>query len=728
MKDALIIVESPTKANTIHALFPQYESVATFNRLMELPKNEYALVVKDGCFEGKWQIDPTKRILIEQLRMKSGQYDKIFIACDASREGELIAEQVADIVLKGRPYFRIVFNELTKDAIETAMANARAINLNTTLAAKKGWLIESEIDRQMSEIIEYDFMRHNLQEKPKGIGTIISPALHLVANNQREIDEFVPEEYEQVVINYSKDGIAFDAIVKGRYMPEEKEEMDRMLYFVRTSEHRVVKYRQRTKDIQPYPPLTTARLTRAAFYLFGKTPKDTMLAATSLYEQGLITSINTTSVFISDRAIKEMVAYLNDTVPQELVVEERRKFKTKEGAVQGEAIRPTAFNESAHPDTLGIEDEYEKMLYEFIWYRTLSTQMTAAIYDTSWVEIDIGSKMTVKVEAYDCIKKGWEELRGNMMMEAEQEDEGAQRKHNVRIPSFLVDEWLMPLECGTVLRSTRAPGRYGVGRFVTVIEPFTPPVALERVVDTMEEMGYIKIVKGMINVLPLGLKVDSWTMKRADWLADPVNTSQIEFALKEIEAGESENPDEVLQVIDEEINALKKRIGFVPREYWPPSKSKESMARRLAIKMGKSDEEIREIVKYDRTCQAFIDANYVKKPEIGLCPECKARKRKGVVIDHGEFYGCSEFKSGCSFKLNKKRWQGKLEQLGHMTDEQEINRIVKAALTTNPVVIEDFVKRRNSEHYAARVKLEKDTKWGWGLKLSFVRNKNQEVA
>lgn len=733
MRRGLVIVESPAKAKTIRHLLPEFETIATKGHLRDLPEKRLGLNQSEGHYEGEWVFIPGQKKLMDEIKRRAQPYDHIYLAVDDDREGEAIAQQVAEYALKGKPYQRIVFHEITKSAIEEAIAShARGIAEDTVTAQHIRRYADRLIGYPMSNIIQYDFKMKGYGLRPKGIGKSISPSLHILHENHNRIENFSPENYYQIGLDYVSGGIPFRAMMKTRFMEAQKEAADDIMVDIRSSDHVVSKYRPKTKDVPPFPPLTTARLVRGAFYIFGLKPKSVMRLAQDLYEMGLITYMRTDSINLSDEAVYQIIELLRSKYPEQYYLDTRRVFKNQtKGKVQNahEAIRPTSFEDWAFPTNIErfsaeLAEEHIK-LYSFIFYRTMATQMSNAVYDSSTVEISIGEKLKVSAEANHMIFEGWQKLNGAMLKESERNEEEDWKDRDVVLPPMSPNQIIDNVDLQLIRKSTKTPSRYGVGRFITEIESFTRPSTLDTIVDKLESDGYIEIKKGMIYITKLGIAVSNWTNEHASWLCNRENVKNLEEALDAIEEGLMENPDEVLNQYAVKIDALKQLLRYVERDYWPPSEAQVLTARGIAKRLGLAEENIEQIVATKKVCETFLDAHKIERQKIGSCPACKQKGESGIIFGYEKHYGCSNFsKTGCNFSLSKKRLYSSLDRWGVDADEGVLDEIVSRGLTTKPMLMH---LRSQKGEYDAYIKIEKDVQWGWQFKLSFPRKKSKEV-
>lgn len=710
--DVMLLFSSEGAAMTAAKLFPRLRTASTGGKLLEISGDGY-------------RPNELQEQTIARLAKLCASCDRVYFVCDGTRETELIVEQVCEHV-DGRAQ-AILSHDLSVESLAEAMRAIRAIDRDKTFAAKQADRMEYEVQVRLPDMMEFDFQRHDIEYAPTGISIAEAAALGVIAQNQHEIDEYIPEQYQQIAINYRKDGISFVAVLPARFMREDQAKLEEALAYVRSNEHRVVRYAKSSKEITPPRPLNAPALARAAFYLFNLEPKRTKEIAGELYKKGLITDPMTTGANIGDKTVEEIIAYLQQTVPPDLIMETKRQYvrrrkkrkSEEEEDIEevpvdtSEAIRPVYFDGASHPDNCELEAE-ERMLYEFIWFRTVSTQMANSLYDTTRAEVSIGD-ITVSAEAYMVVKEGWQMLKGPMLREAEQENAQFSKRPQ-SLPTLYIDEMLVPLEVGTLERTTRAPGRFGIGRFMSVVESFVRPAQIGGLVNSLERRGYIVVKEGMINITMLGKKVASWMLSRAPHLATSSGAEDDLRALALIEEGKSADPELPVRRIVEMLDGIEEQIGFVPKEQWPPTQAEASFARAIAKRLGLDAKQTEEIVRTKKSCLAFIEAN--KKPEVGDCPECAERARKGGrVLDHGNFYGCSNHKKGCRFSISKTKVVNYLDTLGHKTADDEVGEIMQAALKESPVLINDFVSRRTGAQYAAFVVLKHDKKWGWQMAI-----------
>lgn len=731
MSKGLIIVESPSKAKTIRKLLPEYETAATLGHLLDLPENTLGLTIENGAFKGEWRYLSGKKKLMDELKEKASRHSIVYLAADEDREGEWIAQQVANGALKGKKVNRITFREITRPAILEGIANSRAINQNVVIAAQCRRFVDREIGYPVGDIIKFDFRQKETPFTPRGVGRAICPSLKILADNHERIENFIPEAYSQIAIDYSVGGVQFGATVKTRFMDKDKDELDATLYNIRNNSHVVSKYNEKTRDVAPYPPLVTARMVRSAYYLFGYLPKATMKLAQDLYEAGLITYMRTDSTRLCDEALFGIISLLNRFYGSEYVVQSRRSFEGRgqKGKVQGahEAIRPTAFDDTMFPKNVrkaycDLSIEHFK-LYEFIWYRTIATQMTNAVYDASTAEIHIGDCVIVGVEANKLLFDGWTTLNGAMLKQAERSEDEDWRDMPVIIPRLEPGQDVGYVDLRTLNKLTKTPARFGVGRFVTEIESFTRPSTIDSIVDKLEKYDYIEIRKGMLYITELGLAITNWADENCPWLCDKKYTEIMEEALDSIEAGEADNPDSLLFEYHSLIEELKKKVGFVEREYWPSSEAQAQAVRRIGIKLGLSEDEIETAAKHKAGAETFLKKNVVARTKLGKCPECAMNKKSGDVVATEKAYSCSEYRNGCGFTLWKDRITKQFTMLGYTPLSGGMDEVIKRGLGRNPLYVHDL--KGKSGAFEAAFVIQKDLKWGWQLALSFEKPKTK---
>ena len=367
MASKLLIVESPTKAKTIGKyLGKEYEVLASVGHVRDLPKSDKEAIDIKAGFVPHYVIPAEKREVIERIKKAATKADAIYLATDPDREGEAIAWHLTEVIDAGKkPVKRVTYHEITKTAIEEALAAPRDIDQHLRQAQEARRVLDRIVGYELSGLI-WKKVRYGLSA-----GRVQSPALRIIAERERDIRAFIPETYFVLSGTFStKEG---DFIAVCVEEPKTKEEADRIVTEGKKAAWSIADVAEREEERSPRPPFTTSTLQQTASTRLGFAPSRTMRAAQKLYEAGHITYMRTDSVTLA----KEAVAAVCGTVEKEFGKEylEARVYKTasKNAQEAHEAVRPT--NPSL---TRAGNTPDEVALYELIRIRTLASQMASA--------------------------------------------------------------------------------------------------------------------------------------------------------------------------------------------------------------------------------------------------------------------------------------------------------------------------------------------------------------
>ncbi len=388
----LIIVESPTKAKTISKfLNKDYRVDSSFGHVRDLPAREMGIDIANN-FTPKYVTPLKAKKTVSTLKAAAAKASTIILASDEDREGEAIAWHLAQVLkLDAGKTQRIVFHEITKNAILEALEHPRHINQN---------LVDAQQARRiLDRLVGYELSPFLWKKVAKGLsaGRVQSVAIRLIVEREREIQAFKPQEYWTITaqLQEGKNGIAYDANlfrlngktfdkldINADLATKVKEESNDATWTV-------IKVEQKTVSKNPGAPFTTSTLQQGANRHLGFSAKQTMTVAQKLYEQGFITYMRTDSLNLSAQFLTEAKEYLNKTLGKDYILESPRVFKTKGKNAQEahEAIRPTVADR--HPDDLKEKlDRNAYRLYKLIWQRSLATQMPAAKFSATTIDTE----------------------------------------------------------------------------------------------------------------------------------------------------------------------------------------------------------------------------------------------------------------------------------------------------------------------------------------------------
>lgn len=650
----VLIVESPNKARTIGAFLPKEEwfVIATVGHFIDLPQKKHGLCENEnGEWIGDWGIIPGKEDLVKTIKSLAVKDNEIYIATDDDTEGEKIAGDVVEYILapnKITSYKRVTFHEITKKVVTEQLNNARHIDqkiINSQIARR---FVDREVGYKMSNLIRWHF-RVNDKNLPFdiGIGRVVSPALHLLAEREKEVISFVEEDKYSVMVEYIKNGVPFKMTVPTTFFEDTKKEMHDLIAELSnpTYKHIVAAYKPETTSKSPYPPLITSRLQRGAWYLFNMEPDRTMRVAQDLFHAGLITYHRTESYNMSLEAVLEIIAYLRDLYPDELIVQQKRVFKMKAGAHEAhEAIRPTRFMTACSPENiesfpLFVNAKLAKDhadLYSYIWYVAVSTQMVDALYDTSSAVIQVGQiKLLGRANIYALgwseteqkivPQSGWKQLYGQFIEPAEDDGDNTTTHTDTVLPRLRIGDETTMLDVKVVESTTRRPQRYGVGRFITTLEnkkigrPSTFAAIYKKLVATKA----VSLKNGnMLVPTTMGMTIDDWISEYAPWLNSIEHTVDFHEKLDLIESGELKTPDPIVKEYSDLVADVAKTIEWVDSRTAAPTDAQIDYAKKIIKANGLVvDEEI--IFSSQAEMKVFLEAHKKEDEKFGKCPKCR---------------------------------------------------------------------------------------------------------
>ncbi|MFH1175408.1 MAG: type I DNA topoisomerase [bacterium] len=386
----LIIVESPTKAKTISKfLGSEYKVLSSFGHVRDLPAKSLGIDIKNS-FEPEYEITANGKKSLAEIKKEFKKSDYTILATDEDREGEAISWHLKDALkLKNGKYGRIVFHEITKNAILNALKTPRDIDIN---------LVDAQQARRiLDRLVGYKLSPFLWKKVAKGLsaGRVQSVAVRLITEREREREAFKQEEYWSISALFNegfegklakKDGKTLDklAIVN-------QDAAEKIISDLSGARYKIEQIEKKETKKNPLPPFTTSTLQQEANRRLGYSSKQTMMIAQQLYENGHITYMRTDSMNLSAEAIGAMREYIGQNIGKKYLPENAIFYKTKSKGAQEahEAIRPT--NPSVSPEKIGGLDAKQQKIYALIWQRAVACQMNPAIIDSTAVDISAGN-------------------------------------------------------------------------------------------------------------------------------------------------------------------------------------------------------------------------------------------------------------------------------------------------------------------------------------------------
>ena len=479
----LVIVESPTKAKTISKfLGKDYDVESSYGHIRDLPKSKLAIDIEKN-FEPQYIIPKKAQKNVTKLKKLAAKADKIILATDEDREGEAISWHLTQVLKLENNTERIVFHEITKNAILNALNNPRTIDMDLVNA--------QQARRILDRLVGYKLSPFLWKKVARGLsaGRVQSVALKLIVERENEIRNFKQEEYFNFNIKLRGNNKEFEArLVKidnntfDQYQLKSKAEAENIKTDLEKSQYRVEKVEQKETFKYPLPPFITSNLQREAVKRLGFSPKKTMFLAQNLYENGFITYMRTDSFNISQDAAKAAREWLINNLGKQYSLEHPRIFKKKSKLSQEahEAIRPT--NPNNDPEKIKL-DKDQKKLYELIWKRFIASQMPDAVFESTKIEINAKGEKTYllsssgNVMKFDGFLKIW-----------------PSEIENIQLPLLKKNDQIELMTIELEKHLTQLPARYNEASLIKTLEKYGVgrPSTYAPILSVLEERNYVK--------------------------------------------------------------------------------------------------------------------------------------------------------------------------------------------------------------------------------------------
>ncbi len=547
MAKSLLIVESPTKVKTLKGfLGPDFIIKGSQGHIRDLPKSGLGVDIEHD-FEPKYELLEDRKRIIDELKKAVKEVDTVYLASDPDREGEAIAWHIRE-ALKIKKAHRIEFNEITKTAVQRALANPREINMDRVDAQQARRVLDRIIGYKISPLLSRKI------SKGLSAGRVQSVALRLVCEREREIQAFKTEEYWSVtaLLSPQTENFPFPAKLITRNAEKltigNEEEATALVDALKTRDYVVDKVTRREKRRNPAAPFITSTLQQEASRQHGFSAKRTMMTAQHLYEGialgggapvGLITYMRTDSTTIAKEAQVAARTLINARYGADFVPENPPAYKNRKSAQEAhEAVRPA--------DVTIIPEDIEKYLssdqfklYRLIWRRFVASQMKPAILDTTTVDIKAGefglraSGSIVKFQGFLIV---YEEAKDeDKSDEIEPDDENAERK----LPSLDAQQ---PLDLREILprqHFTQPPPRYTEATLVKALEEngIGRPSTYASILSTIQDRGYANLDQKRFVPAELGFTVNDKLVQHFPNVVNVQFTAGVEEKLDDVEEG-----------------------------------------------------------------------------------------------------------------------------------------------------------------------------------------------
>jgi DNA topoisomerase-1 len=619
----LIIVESPTKANTIKKFLGKDKNVlSSYGHIRDLPKSKIGIDV-DNDFEISYVIPTKARKNFNLLKKEAEKSDIAYIATDPDREGEAIAWHLVE-ALDLKKYKRISFHEITKTAIENALSHPGEININLVNAQQARRALDRIVGYKLSPFLWKKIMRG------LSAGRVQSVALRLIVDREKEIKDFKPEEYWSIAVILKKDK-EIEAILKVPKMSiKTKKEADKITKELEKSLYSIKSIEKKEIKRSPLPPLITSTLQQEATKKFGYSSKKTMGLAQKLYEEGLITYHRTDSLNLSNEALKMAEDYIIKEFGENYY--QQRIFKTKKRAQEAhEAIRPTS-----------TEKKDNSKIYNLIFNRFIASQMAQAIFDSVKVEIETNNGKLLQSNGSTLKFDGF--LKVYPMKFEEKE-----------LPQLSKGDKLNLVKVNPQQHFTQPPARYNEAGLIKALEEneIGRPSTYAPIISTIQMRNYVEKNKdGRFEPTEIGTSVNEILSTHFPEIVDIKFTAKLENNLDDVAMGK-EDWKELLRKFYIPFNKnLEEKYNDVEKQTPEPIMTDEicpKCGKRMIIKTGRFGKFL--------ACSGFPDCKSTKTindetKKTGVkCPQCDQAELVMKKTKRGKiFYGCPNWPD-CNFAL-----------------------------------------------------------------------------
>ncbi len=599
MPKSLVIVESPAKAKTINKyLGSDYTVKACMGHVMDLPKKDLGVDLKNG-FEPTYIAIPSKKQVIQDLKSAASKVDAIYLAADPDREGEAICAHLRELLDgKKRKFHRVMFNEITRNAVREAFEKPGEIDSRLVDAQQARRILDRLVGYQISPLL-WDKVKRGISA-----GRVQTVALRLIVEREREIQAFLKKEYWTIAAQVEgKNPPPFEARLakfqgKDLEIPDQASS-DRHVTALKTSKLVVQSVATREKRKFPVPSFITSKLQQEAVRKLHFSAKKTMMLAQRLYEGveigeegavGLITYMRTDSTRVSEGALASAREYIRATFGEPYLPAEAIRYRSKKGAQDAhEAIRPTAVERT--PDSMRAylgADEFR--LYKLIWQRFVASQMNPAIFDQTTIDIAAGDYMlraTGSVEKFNGFRAVYEEGKD----EKAEMDEDEELKH--RLPAVEEGETLRLRKLLPEQHFTEPPPRFNEATLVKALEEkgIGRPSTYASILSVIQNREYVEKAQGRFYPSELGMVVSDLLVKNFSDIFDIAYTARMEEELDEVEEGKlswKEALDEFYKKFKKDLRLAEREMDDIKGEGIPTDEKCEKCGKPMVIRLGRN--------------------------------------------------------------------------------------------------------------------------------------------
>jgi DNA topoisomerase-1 len=660
MTKKLVIVESPAKAKTLGKILGRgYSLKASLGHVRDLPKGQMGVDIENG-FSPRYVVPRLKTKLVNELKQAAQAAREIYLATDPDREGEAIAWHLAEITRSDdKPYYRVVFREITEDAVKSAFQSPRDIDMPLVDAQQARRILDRLVGYKISPLL-WTKVRKRLSA-----GRVQSVAVKIIADREREIEAFKPEEYWVIEAELRKpeDKTAFRATLIGlaagaKLEIHNEKEAEAIRAALEKAAYGVLKVATKKATRQPAPPFTTSTLQQEAWRKLRFSARQTMAIAQQLYEGlplgsegsvGLITYMRTDSTRIAGSAIAETRKYIGEKYGQRYLPARPRAFTARSRGAQEahEAIRPTrTYREPGAIKKYLNNNQYR--LYDLIWKRLVASQMAAALFDNTTVDIEAKDHDDYLLRTAASVNT----FPGFMTLYSEGRDDEEDEARKA-LPKLVKGDNLELIKIYSEQRFTQPPPRYTEATLVKTLEQngIGRPSTYAPTISTIQEREYVTKNKGVFQPTELGLAVNDLLVEHFPDIINIKFTADMENELDDIASKERDWPGVIGDFYTPFDKDLQKALATAERVKLEDEKTGEACpkcGKPLVVKTGRFGKFV--------ACSGYPECRYTQSYQVKTgvkCPQCGGELVQRLSKKRKTFYGCSNYPD-CTFATNLK--------------------------------------------------------------------------
>ncbi len=643
----LVIVESPAKIKTISRILgDKYKVVSSMGHLIDLPKSTLGVDVEND-FVPRFIVLRNKQKILTKLKKEAETKKEIYFATDPDREGEAIGWNLIPYIGEGKKVYRVTFQEITKEAVLRAFKHPREFNEH---------LIKAQVARRvLDRIVGYKISP--LLWKKVGsrlsAGRVQSVALRLIVDRERAIASFVPQEYWEIAVDLQKSGLEMVLTAALERIDGEKPglttqaQVEDIVRDIQSAHFEVSRVTKKNITRKSSPPYITSTLQQDAFNKLGFSATRTMTIAQELYEGievgesepvGLITYMRTDSVNVSKDAIAKVRDFIAASYGPPYLPETPNVFKSKKSAQEAhEAIRPTSVSRKPGDIRSYLEEDQFK-LYDLIWKRFVSSQMSPSVYENKKIEIQ-GGRFQLGASGSSLLFDGY------LLLQQEQREEEVK----MDFTPYHQGDSLETLEVKPSQHFTKPPPRFSDASLVKALEEegIGRPSTYASIIQTLVFRNYVNRERGYFRATELGMQISDLLVEYFSRIMDVKFTAGMEERLDQVEEGKLEHVVLLRDFYEPFKKELNHAMDTIEKAQNYVDKQCPECGRQMVVKWGRRGKFL--------SCSGFPNCKYAQPFTSGIpcpIPGCsgeliKRRSRRGQT-----FYGCSNYPE-CTFTDSK---------------------------------------------------------------------------